>query len=254
MFLLIFMGILLFTNNLAIANESIENYQNVIFFNDFNINSLMKATEENNAKAISILMKSGYDVNAVNNAKVSSLHIAAKNNSIEALEELLKYSPKVNPQDEEGFTPLMRACMFENDDIVQILIKHKASLWTKNNFGDTSLVLATKSDCLGCIISILANTTKTVKNFDLITQEVNKAITVATKKEADLFVDLLKTFLKSKKEFMELEVVKKYLKEEYNITQEESKKKVEIRKRTILFLDAKKISQKNFKKLKNVID
>lgn len=177
---------------------SIENFENLLLLNDFKTTSLMKASADNNTKAIDILLRNDYNIDAQNLANVSVLHYAVKNNSKDAVQLLINNKVNLNIQDDEGFTPLMRACLNENFAIVQILIDNGAYLWTKNNFEESALFLALVSDCNQCAQYILEEDYKRNKKLDSIkTTELNKSIKVAIKKENKEMYSLLTNYLKT---------------------------------------------------------
>lgn len=177
---------------------SIENFENLLLLNDFKTTSLMKASADDNVKAIDILIKNDYNINAQNLANVSVLHYAVKNNAINALKLLIKNKVNLNIQDDEGFTPLMRACLDENFQIVKILIDNGSYLWTKNEFGESALFLALVSDCNQCAQSIIEADYKRSGKLDSIKiKDLNKAIKIAIKKENKEMQTLLTNYLEN---------------------------------------------------------
>lgn len=242
LFIIIYFG---FINiNVLYCVERIGNYEKNLLFNDFNITSLMKASEEDDAKAVSILVQSGYNPNDKNIAGVSSLHICAKNNSINTLKELLKYSADVNIKDDEGFTPLMRACMNNNNGIAKILIRNNASIWLLNNFGESALLLSSKLDNIECCVYIFGFTImKEIKESADIEQQIEKSLNIAIKKENKELIDIIDLYKDNKEIFFDSELTKKYFENE-----------IDIKERTVFVLDAKKISKKELNKLKDIIE
>ena len=230
--------------NVLYSVERIGNYEKNLLFKDFNITSLMKASEEDDAKAVSILVQSGYNQNDKNVAGVSSLHICAKNNSINALKELLKYSPNINAKDDEGFTPLMRACMNDNNEIAKILIKNNASMWLVNDFNESALLLASKLDNTECCTYILGfSIIKKIKETVNIEQQIQKSLNVAIKKENQNLVDIIDSYKNNKENFFNFELVEKYFKND-----------IDVKERTVFVLDAKRINQKELKEISDLID
>ena len=213
-----------------VANATDTNSE-VMFLNDLKITSLMRAVSNNDVDAVRIFLDNGSDINEKNIAGVSTVHMAVKNDSVEALRLLIDKNVNVNATDEEKFTPLMRACNDGNANIVKILIDAGASVWPENIFGETALFLATSSDCNECVKYITEkdyNHNGTKNSFKYRSNEIDKATKIAHKKQNKE----LEYFLVNYKE--------KLLKE------------INSNNGVNYVLDAKKISEKEFKdSLKN---
>ncbi|ESO91669.1 hypothetical protein LOTGIDRAFT_85066, partial [Lottia gigantea] len=93
------------------------------------------------------LIKAGADINVYNNRGEWCLDIAVKSSSPNTciLELLLSNGAKVNVKDLKQFTPLMWAVKNNNYDMVEMLIKVGAEVNFFNQYFDTCLHIAVKS-------------------------------------------------------------------------------------------------------------
>ena len=121
--------VLLMSGQTGSASESNET---VIFLNDLKITSLMRAVLNNDLRAAKIFLNNGSNVNEKNVAGVSVVHLCVKNDYVDVLKFLISIGVNVNVFDDEKFTPLMRACINGNDEIVKILIDAGAKIICDN--------------------------------------------------------------------------------------------------------------------------
>eukprot|EP00472_Partenskyella_glossopodia_P007049 CAMPEP_0197521984 /NCGR_PEP_ID=MMETSP1318-20131121/7190_1 /TAXON_ID=552666 /ORGANISM="Partenskyella glossopodia, Strain RCC365" /LENGTH=251 /DNA_ID=CAMNT_0043074175 /DNA_START=33 /DNA_END=788 /DNA_ORIENTATION=+ len=102
------------------------------------------ASTKGSSDVIRHLIASGSDVEHKNQAGETALHWAVEWLNENAVRELLKSDAEVGTQDENGNTPLHNINKDCHDDqacqrIVAALIRKKADVTVKNNFGRTSL-------------------------------------------------------------------------------------------------------------------
>lgn len=77
-----------------------------------------------------------------NHAKID-LYSAIKHNDFEIVKECLSANLSlINKPDKEGWPPLILACMFSGNDVVNFLIYNKADINQKNKFGATAIMHA----------------------------------------------------------------------------------------------------------------
>lgn len=109
---------------------------------------LLLAIEKDNYLSAKLLIEKGADINLQDKAGVSPLHWLARSdseNSMKLLKLLINAntnnSLNLNLKDLEGYTPLMRAVEFENDEIVEMLVKAGANVDIKNKYGKNAISL-----------------------------------------------------------------------------------------------------------------
>lgn len=119
-----------------------------------NVNTICKNNESlflisvknDNYAVAKFLIENGANINIRNEAGVTALHIVAHKeiDNAEKFFNLLMRSKNLdlNAKDIEGYTPLMRAIEFEKVSIVSALVKRKADLNVKNNYGKDAKELA----------------------------------------------------------------------------------------------------------------
>ena len=128
------------------ANNYAESDVNTICKNGESL--LMLATKNDNYITVNFLLEKGADVNISNAAGVTPLHLVARTDTkqSERIFDLLMHNKKldVDVKDMEGYTPLMRAVEFENLIVIKRLIRMRANLDIKNNYGKDARELATQ--------------------------------------------------------------------------------------------------------------
>ncbi|MCP4581678.1 MAG: hypothetical protein GY839_08645 [candidate division Zixibacteria bacterium] len=98
-----------------------------------------------NADIVSYLIKSGADLNAINDNGLSPLHEAVTRNKYEYINLLVKSGAKNDLKDNHyGFTPLHRAALKGNIDVVRDILPAVDNINTKCNDGHTAIYYAAK--------------------------------------------------------------------------------------------------------------
>ena len=162
----------------------------------------MEATKQNDYVAVKVLIKSGAKVDAKNIAGVTALHIASSNDSFETAKVLLDDGDAtVNIEDDEGFTPLMRACLNKNDDIVELLLSNGAEMWNENIYKENALIHSTMAECYKCIELLskynnLQNISEGSLNY--MKNQIDKALVIAYGKNDEQLEEMLNNFLSNK--------------------------------------------------------
>jgi hypothetical protein len=148
------------------------------------ITSLMNATINGDIQAVSFFAKSG---NAVVNQKniggASALHIAARKGDLEISKILIENGANVNATDNEGWTPLMRAVMAKNVDLIKVLMNHDADPRKMNSVGETAIVNSASVGCGSCLEQILSNYNFIDNlNIDILKKQLKDAMVIANNK------------------------------------------------------------------------
>ncbi len=89
---------------------------------------LQLAVELDNPRLVSILLRSGAQVNAKGTAGRTALHFAAKDVRLDAMHFLLDRGAEVNVRDAEGSSPLDDAVWLGSLDVTALLLAHGAHL------------------------------------------------------------------------------------------------------------------------------
>lgn len=97
---------------------------------------------EGNVDMVYDLLKKG-DVDARDSEGRTPLHLAVDRGNLAMSRELIEiYHAPVNIQDMDGNTPLHFATLCEEEDLVKLLLEHKADATIVNEDGETSIELA----------------------------------------------------------------------------------------------------------------
>lgn len=90
---------------------------------------------------VSMLLKSGSDVNLKNKEGKTVLHLACDKCSVKIVKMLINSKSEINTIDNKGNTPLHYAAKSASDKI-EILLEHGANPKIRNNYGNTPILLA----------------------------------------------------------------------------------------------------------------
>ena len=106
---------------------------------------LVKAVERGDIAAVKALLDQGSDANEENKFWVPVLQWAIFNRKSQEIAYLLiDGGADVNRQDKSGNTALMKAVWEAHPGIVNKIMENNANLDTRNNLGDTALIVAAK--------------------------------------------------------------------------------------------------------------
>ena len=104
----------------------LEDVNKAIEKEDLNL-ALLRAAFKGNTDCVSLLLDHGADINAVDGNSDSALMLAVSNGHIEVMKELLRRGCHSNETNRFHCTPLLKACVCERSDIVQLLLKYISS-------------------------------------------------------------------------------------------------------------------------------
>jgi len=161
------------------------------------ISGLMSAVTNNDIEGVKFFSKGGpLIINQKNLGGATALHIACRESNAEAVKILLENGASVNISDNEGWTPLMRASLAGNVQIVEMLITKNAKADAFNSIGETAIVHATSSRCLDCLNIIIekANLVKTA-NLKTLKTQITDAFLLARNQEDSNIKTVLEAFL-----------------------------------------------------------
>jgi ankyrin repeat protein len=105
--------------------------------------ALMEAAAQGRDKAVGLLLARGASVSLTDDEGATALHWAAKAfHSSECVEALLAHGADINTTYKGGYTPLMRAAVTGNLEVIELLLKRGADTKAVDNYGETARVLA----------------------------------------------------------------------------------------------------------------
>ena len=123
--------------NFAITSDTLGSEDNVT-------TTLFVAVSNNTAEAVSAIIETGVDVNAVGNSETSltALMQASALGKLDMLKILIDAGADVNAKDNNGATALIQTAWKGNFEVAEFLLKHGADVNAMNNDGCTALMFA----------------------------------------------------------------------------------------------------------------
>ncbi|NOR55401.1 MAG: hypothetical protein GQ531_04275 [Sulfurovum sp.] len=101
-------------------------------------NSLHALAKEGKCERLEEVLRNNAQVDKQNKHGMTPLHVAVLYNHVACVELLLGAAANANLAGEEGDTPLHSA-VDTSKEMVELLLKHKAKVTTKNDYGSTAL-------------------------------------------------------------------------------------------------------------------
>lgn len=161
------------------------------------ITSLMSAVASNDVSGVKFFAKAGPAlVNQKNLGGATALHIAAREGNFEIVKILIDYGADVNSVDNENWTPLMRASISANKEIVDFLLTKGAQGSILNSSKESVLVHATSSDCNDCL-SLLFEKFNFLQSMDVdaLKSQLADAFVIARNHENQVAQDMIAAYL-----------------------------------------------------------
>jgi uncharacterized protein len=124
---------------------------------DFSSTGLLKASEIGNARIVSIILKSGLDVETCDERLWTPLIISASNGHAELAELLIKNGANIHHKDGAGYTALHWAAFNGSVQTVQLLLKEHADVNARSNHGWTALLQAATRGHLSVASTLIDN-------------------------------------------------------------------------------------------------
>ncbi len=163
------------------------------------VTSLMNAAINDDVEAVKFFAKSGISVvNQKNVGGATALHIAARRGNLEICKILVESGANVNIADNEGWTPLMRAALAKNADLIKFLINQGSNPKKMNLVGETVIINSASSGCSACLEQLLSSY-NFVDNFniDILKNQIEEALVIANNKNDSPTQLILKEYLNS---------------------------------------------------------
>jgi ankyrin repeat protein len=178
-------------NRLAVVKLLLEYGADPNMKDDFAMTALMHAVKNKNHTVVSalteVMHKSGID--AADKDNISPALYAAKNNDIQTLSILAKTGADLNVKDELGKTPLILATGMGNISLVRDLLAAGANTENKDNAGRTALMHAVQGG-YAAITALLISNKADIETTDLIAS--TPLILAAKEKNNKITADLVK--------------------------------------------------------------
>ncbi|XP_046573761.1 transient receptor potential cation channel subfamily A member 1 homolog isoform X1 [Haliotis rubra] len=121
---------------------------------------LLIAAMYGHVETVVMLVKKGADIDATNLKEKTAVYVAAEEGNLSVLQSLLSVPEMqclINWGDRDGNTPLHIAAQKKNLHIVKILLKNKASIYSKNELEESPLHMAAKYGNVNTIREIVRN-------------------------------------------------------------------------------------------------
>ncbi len=128
---------------------------------------LIEAIKDGYEDRFKLLIKSGIDINLLDDSHNSALAWACISLQNDFIETLLQKGADVNLPNNQGVTPLMYISMTTEAASLQLLIKARANLNLRDKSGNTALMYAVNFKSVQSVKELLRNCAdKTIKNDD----------------------------------------------------------------------------------------
>lgn len=108
----------------------------------------------------------------------------------ECAKPLIDAGADVNAIGPKGHTPFIYACIKENNELVSLMLKNKANVFHKNNYGHTALCYALQSNN-GSTLDIILESFKDLKEFETYRHEILQLKAETKKSSYDIALDTL---------------------------------------------------------------
>lgn len=161
------------------------------------INALMSAVANNDVNGVKFFSKAGRAlINQKNFGGATALHVAAREGNTEIAKTLIENGADVNVVDNEGWTPLMRASLAGNKDIVALLLQRDAQGSNLNSLGESAIIHATTSNCADCLNEMFEKY-NFVRQMDLklLKEQLTDAFVIARNRENEAIQGLITAYL-----------------------------------------------------------
>lgn len=161
------------------------------------INALMSAVANNDVEGVKFFSKAGRVlVNQKNLGGATVLHIACREKNFEIAKVLVENGADVNVTDNEGWTPLMRASLAGDVNIVNLLLSKNAQANNLNSIGESALIHAASSDCSDCLDAMFEkfNFIKLME-IKLLKEQLTDAFVIARNRDNQRSQNLIEAYL-----------------------------------------------------------
>jgi ankyrin repeat protein len=161
------------------------------------VNALMSATVSNDLNGVKFFSKAGSSmINKKNFGGATALHIACRQKNFEIAKFLVENGANVNSTDNEGWTPLMRAALAGDKNIVFLLLDKGAEAKNLNSINESALMHATVSDCDECLDALLKKY-DFIKLMDIqiLKDQLTKSFVIAGNHDDQIAQKLLEVYL-----------------------------------------------------------
>ena len=139
----------------GVAKLFIESGANVVEEDDFGETPLHLAVSRNSVNLASLLLDHGASTSHLSRADITPLHQGALQGHVATTATLIKRGADVNTKTKiRGLSPLHVAARGGDEDIVKMLLTHKADAFAQNKEGDTAMHVAVQNHRI-CVVELL---------------------------------------------------------------------------------------------------
>lgn len=161
------------------------------------INALMSAVVSNDVNGVKFFSKAGRAlINQKNIGGATALHLACREGNFEIAKTLIDSGANINATDNEGWTPLMRASLAGQAQIVEFLLARDAQANFLNSVGESAIIHATTSNCNECL-GLMFEKFNFIRAMDIriLKEQLTDAFVVARNRENKAAQDLIEAYL-----------------------------------------------------------
>lgn len=187
------------------------------------INSLMSAVTNNDIDGVRFFSKAGSVlINQKNLGGATALHIACRESNFEIAKILVESGADVNAADNEGWTPLMRASLSAEKNIVELLLSKEARANEVNSVNESAIIQATSSDCNECL-KLMFEKYNFIKLMDtkVLKNQLNEAFVIAGSHDNQVAQTMIEGYLDSLIKMLPL-MTKDEVKQSFKFNDEDS--------------------------------
>lgn len=112
-------------NTIAVEKILKSNPKSINSKMEYGVSLLHIATINKDVSMIETLLKNKININAQDAGGATAMHITARNSCIQCFEILNQYNASPDIQDIEGLTPIMRAILIKNNNIIPYFLTSK---------------------------------------------------------------------------------------------------------------------------------
>ncbi len=145
--------------NYQICIKLLENGADINISPPYNPPALMAAVSNNDFEITELLIINGANVNIENYNKKSPIHVAIDEQNYEIVDLLLFYGASPNKTYNYS-NPILQATQRKDTTLAKILIKYKANIDKKNDFGNYPLLVSVKKNDINFVKLLVENKAK----------------------------------------------------------------------------------------------
>lgn len=165
--------------------------------NTLGVNSLMSAVIDRDIDGVKFFVNTDkQSINQKNIGGATPLHLATRINNFEIAKILVENGADVNVFDNENMTPLMRASISGSDEIIKLLLQHKANASLLSSVKKSVIYYSTYSSCSNCLNNLFdAYDFKENMKKSVLNEQLTNSYQVARNREDSVIQKILENYL-----------------------------------------------------------